>query len=139
LYGAAGEGENDAVGPAEYNPRLTAMRRVTESRPIGGEELRELASARFGDLIKGVVDLRRGVLLLDAEMHADQAAELLAEGAAQADLWGINLYPDVSGPEWLEFDTMINLRPSFGNRSHGVDDPVLRDAIAALIDRLVRR
>jgi hypothetical protein len=90
-------------------------------------------------MIKGVVDLRRGVLLLDADMHADQEAELLADGAAQADLWGINLYPDVSGPEWLEFDSMINLRPSFGNRSRGVDDPVTRDAIAALVSRLVRR
>jgi hypothetical protein len=115
------------------------MRRVTDAQPIGADELRDLARSRFGDMIKGVVDLRRGVLLLDADMHADQEAELLADGAAQADLWGVNLYPDVSGPEWLEFDSMINLRPSFGNRSRGVDDPVTRDAIAALVSRLVRR
>jgi hypothetical protein len=41
--------------------------------------------------------------------------------------------------DWLEFDSMINLRPSFGNRSRGVDDPETRDAIAALVGRLVRR
>jgi hypothetical protein len=115
------------------------MRRVTEAQPIGAQELRDLARGRFGDMIKGVVDLRRGILLLDADMHADQEAELLAEGAAQADLWGINLYPEVSGSEWLEFDSMINLRPSFGNRSRGVDDPVTRHAIVALVDRLARR
>jgi uncharacterized protein DUF5674 len=115
------------------------MRRVTASEPIDANELRELAQGRFGDMIKGVVDLRRAILLLDADMHADQEAELLAEGAAQADLWGINLYPEVSGPEWLEFDSMINLRPSFGNRSRGVDDPAIRNAIAELIARLVRR
>jgi hypothetical protein len=52
---------------------------------------------------------------------------------------GINLYPDVDGPDWLEFDSMINLRPSFGNRSRGVDEPSIREAITNLVDRLVRR
>lgn len=115
------------------------MRRVTEQDPIGGEELLTLARGRFGDMVKGVVDLGRGVLLLDADLHADQEAELLAEGAAQADLWGINLYPEISGEDWLEFDSMINLRPSFGNRSRGVDDSATRVAIAELVGRLVRR
>jgi hypothetical protein len=103
------------------------------------DEIRRLAGQRFGDLVKGVVDLRRGIMLLDAELHADQEAELLAEGSAQQDLWGINLYPDVAGPDWLEFDSMINLRPSSGNRSRGVDDPATREAIANLVHRLVQR
>ena len=115
------------------------MRRVTENDPIALDAIRELAKTRFGDMVKGVVDLRRGVLVLDADLHADQEAELLAEGAAQRDLWGINLYPDVSGDDWLEFDSMINLRPSFGNRSRGVDDPATRDAVRDLVNRLVRR
>jgi hypothetical protein len=115
------------------------MRRATEANPVSMDELRQLAGQRFGDMVKAVVDLRRGILLLDADLHADQEAELLAEGSAQRDLWGINLYPDVSGPDWLEFDSMINLRPSFGNRSRGVDDPPTRDAIAGLVHRLIRR
>jgi hypothetical protein len=115
------------------------MRRSTESNPISIDELRQLAGTRFGDMVKGVVDLKRGILLLDADMHADQEAELLAEGAAQRDLWGINLYPDLPESEWLEFDSMINLRPSFGNRSRGVDDAATREAIADLVRRLVRR
>lgn len=72
-------------------------------------------------------------------MHADQEAELLAEGSAQQDLWGINLYPDLAEPDWLEFDSMINLRPSFGNRSRGVDDLAIRQRIAGLVQRLVQR
>jgi hypothetical protein len=102
-------------------------------------ELSQLAAARFGDMVKGVVDIRRSVMLLDADMHADQEAELLAEGSEQRDLWGINLYPALDRAEWLEFDSMINLRPSFGNRSRGVDDPATRDAIVAMVDRLVQR
>ena len=103
------------------------------------DELRRLAEGRFGDMTKAVVDLARGVMLLDAELHADQEAALLAEGANQRDLWGINLYPDVEGEDWLEFDSMINLRPSFGNRSRGVDDASTRDAITQLVSRLVQR
>jgi hypothetical protein len=119
--------------------RARLMRRVTEANPVSMEELRQLAAGRFGDLVKGVVDLAREIILLDAELHADQEAELLSEGSAQRHLWGINLYPDINGPDWLEFDSMINLRPSFGNRSRGVDDPAAREAITSLVARLVRR
>ena len=115
------------------------MRRVTESDPIAIEELRRLVPGRFRDMIKGVVDLQRRLLVIDADMHADQEAALLADGSDQRDLWGINLYPQLEGPDWLEFDSMINLRPSFGNRSRGVDDAATREAIAALIASLVRR
>ena len=90
-------------------------------------------------MVKAVVDVKRSIMLLDADLHADQEAELLSEGAAQRDLWGINLYPGLPGDEWLEYDSMINLRPSFGNLSRGVDDPATRATIADLVTRLVRR
>jgi hypothetical protein len=115
------------------------MRKVNDAEPISMDEVRTLARGRFGDMVKAVVDLKRGVMLLDAELHADQEAALLSEGAAQGYLWGINLYPDLADSEWLEFDSMINLRPSFGNRSRGVDDPATRTAIADVVARLVRR
>ena len=115
------------------------MMRVTKQNPVSLEDLRAMAPARFGDLVKAVVDLRRDIMLVDADMHSDQEAELLADGSVQRDLWGINLYPDSSVEKWIEFDSMINLRPSFGNRSRGVDDPAIREQIAALVNRLVRR
>ena len=115
------------------------MRIASDAEPVSIEELRQLAKGRFGDMVKAVVDLERRIMLLDADLHADQEAELLAQGSDQQDLWGINLYPDLAEAEWLEFDSMINLRPSFGNRSRGVDDPATREAIAGLVQRLVRR
>lgn len=102
-------------------------------------ELREMAAGGFGDMVKALVDLKRGIMLLDAEMHADEEAELLAGGSEQTDLWGINLYPGLSEDEWVEFDSMINLRPSLGNRSRGVDHPTTRARIADLVRRLVPR
>ena len=115
------------------------MRTVTAQEPISLDELRRLAAERFGDLVKAVIDLERRVMLVDADLHADQEAELLAGGSRQQDLWGINFYPDLPESDWLEFDSMINLRPSSGNRSRGVDDPGTRERIAVLVHGLVRR
>jgi hypothetical protein len=115
------------------------VRTASNDDPILLDELRVLAAGRFGDMVKAVVDLQRGLVVLDADLHADQEAELLASGSVQADLWGINLYPDLPEVEWIEFDSMINLRPSFGNRSRGVDDPGTRGRIRALVASAVRR
>lgn len=115
------------------------MRRVTLEEPIQLADLRQFVPGRFRDFVKAVIDLRRQVMILDADMHADQEAVLLAEGSRQRDLWGINLYPQLDGEDWLEFDSMINMRPSFGNRSRGVDDATTRDGIRTLVSRLVRR
>ena len=115
------------------------MKVVTEQATISLDELLRIAAARFGDLIKAVVDLERRILIIDAELHADEEAQLLADGSRQQDLWGINLYPELSESEWVEFDAMINLRPSFGNRSRSVDDLATRERIAALVADLVQR
>lgn len=107
--------------------------------PRESETRRRQSHDRFGDLVKAVVDLERRIMMIDAELHADQEAELLAGGSRQQDLWGINFYPELPESDWLEFDSMINLRPSFGNRSRGVDDPATRQKVAALARELVRR
>jgi Protein of unknown function (DUF5674) len=119
--------------------RCLLMRTATPQDPVSMEELRRMAEGRFGDMVKAVVDLGQSIMVLDAEMHADEEAELLAGGAVQQDLWGINLYPDLPETEWLEFDSMINLRPSFGNSSRGVDDLTIQRRITELVQQLVRR
>lgn len=100
-------------------------------------ELTELAENRYGDLVKAVVDIERGIMAVGEGMHADEEAGLLADGSHQASLWGINLYPAERGsPGWVEFDSMINLRPSLGNRTRSVD-PVVQARIVEIVDRLV--
>ena len=104
---------------------------------ISLSELESMARRGFGDLVKAVVDVERGIMAVDAELHADQEAALLEDGSEQADLWGINLYPELSGPDFVEFDSMINIRPSQGNRSRGVDDPATREKIRVIVASLV--
>ena len=98
-----------------------------------------MAEGMFGDLVKAVVDVERMVMALGGAMHADEEADLIADGSTQSDLWGINLYPAAFGTaEFIEYDSMINLRPR-QNHTRGVGDPATRAAIVALVDRLVRR
>ena len=115
------------------------MRRVTPQTPVSLADLRDMSVARFGDLVKAVVDLERGLMVVDAEMHSDEEAELLSDGSRQQDLWGINLYPELPEADWLEFDSMINLRPSAGNRSRSVDDLATRERISEIVRSLVQR
>jgi hypothetical protein len=105
--------------------------------PVTRSELAAIAAGQFGDMVKGVVDVARGVMAIGAELHSDEEAALLDDGSRQADLWGINLYPAEAGDDWIEFDSMINVRPSTGNRSRGVDDSGLRDRIRGVVSRLV--
>ncbi len=101
-------------------------------------ELAELAKERFGDLIKAVVDIERGIMAVGGELHADEEALLLENGSKQKDIWGINIYPNASGDEFIEFDSMINIRPSQKNRSRGVEDPETRKMIIKTVGLLVR-
>jgi len=101
--------------------------------------LRKMAEARFGDMVKAVVDVEKAIMAVDGELHADEEQLLLEHGSAQAGLWGINIYPDADIEDWIEFDSMINLRPSQGNRSRGVEDPLVRQRILDIVSRLVTR
>ena len=101
-------------------------------------ELKIMAAGGFGDLVKAVVDIATGVMALDGELHADEEALLLEQGSRQTDLWGINIYPELSGKDRIEFDSLINIRPSQGNRSRGVDDPVIKEKIYQIVARLVK-
>lgn len=95
--------------------------------------LASIAEAQFGDMVKAVVDVRRRVMAVGGELHSDEEAALIDDGSAQGDLWGINLYPLERGEAWLEFDSMINVRPSQGNRSRSVEDRALRDLIRLIV------
>lgn len=111
---------------------------VRDDNPVRVSHLAELAGRIAGQLVKAVVDVADRSMAIGGLMHADEEAVLLDLGSRQRDLWGINLYPDQHGTaDFIEFDSMINLRPGQGNRSRAVDDPALRAEIEAIVDTLV--
>ncbi len=96
-----------------------------------------MASSIFGDLVKAVVDVERKLLALNGELHSDLESLLLNDGSKQQNLWGVNLYPDIKGENFIEFDSIINIRPSQGNKSRDVEDEKLRQRITEIVDERV--
>ncbi|MBU1726053.1 MAG: hypothetical protein KJ880_00255 [Candidatus Omnitrophica bacterium] len=102
------------------------------------DKLRQTAANIFGNLVKAVVDIDREIIAVDAELHSDLEALLLENGSKQKSLWGINLYPDIPGEGFIEFDSVINMRPSQGNRSRGVDDKGIRKKIVDVVAKWIK-
>jgi hypothetical protein len=101
--------------------------------PLPRRELEPMAERMFGGLVKGVVDISKRIMVLDADLHADQERYLIEQGSRQEDLWGINLYPAKSGEDFIEFDSMINISPSRNNLSRSVEDPTIRETITKIV------
>jgi hypothetical protein len=110
---------------------------VIISTPISAQRLAEMA-VRFDDMVKVVVDIRRKLLALGGGLHSDEEAALVEQGSARHDVWGINIYPEKPRSEWIEFTSLINIRPGVGNRSRGVEDAGRRQLICEIVDSLIR-
>ncbi|MFH1320112.1 MAG: DUF5674 family protein [Bacteroidota bacterium] len=106
---------------------------------ISKHELSSIAEAVGSDLIKAVVDIKRQVMAIGGELHADEEVLLLEDGSQQLDLWGINIYPDKDKDDRIEFDSLINIRPYLGNRTRGVDDPKVRERIIEIVNKLITK
>ncbi len=109
------------------------------NKTIGLQELSLMAQKMFGNFVKAVVDVKKGIMAVDAELHADEEAFLIENGSKQSDLWGINLYPEMEGDDFVEYDSMINIKPAHGNRSRTVADPALRAQILSIVTGIVKR
>ena len=105
--------------------------------PISRAQLKEYAANTFGDMIKCVADVDKGLLAIDADLHADLERLLLENGSQQASLWGLNLYPDETGDDFIEYDSLINIRSWQGNPSRDVLNQDVRDKIADIVDKFI--
>jgi hypothetical protein len=107
------------------------------SNPTPIETLKQMALEQFIDMIKGVVDIEMEMMAIGGSLHSDEERVFLENGSLQRNLWGINIYFDVEEADRIEFDSMINIRPSQGNKSRGVEDAKIREKIMAIINHLI--
>ena len=115
--------------------KTVAMQILQKS--ITRAELAALAENTFGDMIKCVADVKLGLLALDAELHADLERLLLENGSAGEDLWGFNLYPEEDDEDFIEYDSLINIRSWQNNPTRDVLDPDVRDAIKQIVEQFI--
>ena len=100
--------------------------------------MKDIAKQGFGDMVKAVADIEKGLMAVGGELHADEEAMLLDQGSQQRNLWGFNIYVDQPRESWLEFDSMINLRPSQGNLSRNVEAEEIRKQIIEIVNKLIQ-
>jgi hypothetical protein len=103
-------------------------------------ELKEMSKKMFGDLVKAMVDVEKEIMAVDAPMHADLLEFLMEqENSEPKDLWGINFYPEQTEDNFIEFDSMMNLKPGLGNKSRGVEDENIRKKIIQIVEKLIKK
>ena len=118
---------------------MVAMGIYVLKEAISRARLQEIAKERFGDLVKGVVDTEQRILAVGAELHVDAAVELQEkENSKSEQLWSINLYPAETGEAFMEFDSMINLRPAQDNPSREVLSADIRKKMEEIVARILK-
>ena len=74
---------------------------------------------------------------MDADLHADLEQMLLKNGSAQENLWGFNLWVEEAGEDFIEYDSLINIRSWQGNPSRDVLDPEVREKIRQIVEQFI--
>ncbi|MFH1824906.1 MAG: DUF5674 family protein [Candidatus Firestonebacteria bacterium] len=104
---------------------------------INRNQLSQKFSNFFKTLIKGVVDIEKEIMVVDAELHSDLETYLLENGSKQENLWGINLYPFKNKDDLIEYTSLINIRPHQDNYSMEIEDKKIVEKIKKIIDNLI--
>lgn len=106
---------------------------------VDNSYIAELANNFYVDMIKAVADVDRGVIAVDAELHSDLERMLLEDGSNQESLWGFNIYPSADEEDYIEFDSLINIRPRQNNRSRDVENPEIRLKIQKIVSDFISK
>ena len=90
------------------------------------------------DMIKGVVDIEKEIIALGGEFHSDANSLLIEkENSNQRNIWGFNISPNKPKEQWIEFVSLINIRPADNNLDMEIQDPKIKEKIKQIVDKLV--
>ncbi len=101
-------------------------------------DLDALAHEQYGDVIKAVVDVAQEIIGVGGELHVDIQSQMIEQEQSRGDTtWGINLYLDKTGDDFIEFDSMINLKPALGNKTRSVESGEVQEKIRKIVQTRV--
>ncbi len=97
-------------------------------------ELKEMSKKMTPNLVKAMVNIETNAFAVDAGLHADLMQLLIEEENVNPEMtWGINLLPDKQGEDFIEFDSMMNIKPAIGNMSREVENEETREKIRKIV------
>lgn len=97
------------------------------------EETEKMGEDLMG-FIKVVVDVERGILAGGGQRHVEGEQKLLERGSKQQNLWGGGF--DTETKE-IDYNSMINLRPSQDNPSRDILSSEIRKAFDKIVQDLL--
>ncbi len=105
------------------------------------EEIKEYencSSPEGNKLAKVVIDIKSWDFVIWWVLHVDEEDMMIDEWYEQENLWWINLYSDnYNTPNFIEYDSMINIRPNQNNKSRYIEDENIRNTIENLINKKI--
>ena len=102
------------------------------------DELKKIAKVYYVSMIKGVVDIDKEIIAFGGEYHIDANNILLENGSDQSDLWGFNIVFDKSVESWIEYTSLINIRPLAKNFDMEVQDISIRNRMKEIINSKIK-
>jgi len=107
---------------------------------ISTDEVKEIAKEFYKTMIKGVVDIEQEIIVLGGEYHMDANVILLEKGSKQKDIWGFNINIDkpTDSDEWIEYISLINIRPLQNNKSMEIQDENIRYKVKDIIKKKIK-
>ena len=106
---------------------------------ISVDELMELSKETYYPMIKGVVDIKNEVIAFGGEYHMDANNVLLEQGYSQNNIWGFNVYLNKNDDResWIEYMSLINIRPLQNNLDMEIQDQTIKDSIKNIVNKKI--
>ncbi len=92
-------------------------------KPVSMDYVRELAVEWYGTMIKGTVDIAKNKVAIGGKYHVESCELLVEGGGDHTNVWGFNIRFEEDQNGILEFDSLVNIKPSLGNKSRSVENP----------------
>lgn len=91
----------------------------------------------FATLTKIAVDLKKEIVCSGCELHIDCASKLIEQGSDPKNIWGANVKFDENKEKMIEFNSLINIRPSENNRSMEIELPEIKSKLQDIVFNLI--
>jgi len=106
-------------------------------KKIDADELKILLDQDFGDMVKVVVDVEKGLVAIGGDLHADAEQLMIEKGSVQKDLWGANVYPFHEADNRIEYTALINIRPRQDNLSMEIQNNEIREKVKYFVEKYI--
>lgn len=113
------------------------MQIIIVEKTVSLAELEEISKEYYAPMIKGVVDIEREVVAFGGEYHIDANQRLIEIGHEQKNIWGFNVILDRPRDQWIEYISLINIRPHANNFDMEVNDPEIRARMKEIVNKKI--